>query len=347
MNIKNLEVGMVIKNYKELCKLLGEKEKAGNSRKAQLNDWTCYFKYHKEGHKFVIDEIYEQPLISLKTGKNNIYGELIQLLIIDMLLQNNQTSTSMVLSKGSLYTKIGLVNQNYVVGKYHKNKLSNHLGIDKGIVLDFYRTHGNSLDKNVKRALNNLQDQRLIMFNMVHKVKLKDSNIVRMAKDYEKEQILKAEHLVLNKLGYKAVSDIRRSNDWDKFKRQTKELIQEISDIEYYYLAYEMSVLLEYLPQAKALLIEKISNHEDRELLKNELNTLVKQRMLINTQRTIDNTKITDKYGMLRHDCSYLDGVKTMIDVLISRHAYDRTNHILKANDGCVCEIDINEQLPF
>ena len=266
-----------------------------------------------------------------------------------MLLQNNQTSTSMVLSKGSLFTKIGLVNQNYVVGKYRTNKLSNMLGIDIGIVLDFYDTHGNSLDKNVRRALKNLQDQRLILFDTVHKVKLKDSNIIRIAKDFEREQILKAERMILDELGYLKVSDVRRSSDWNKFKQLTKVKIQEISNVEYYYLAYELSVLLDRLPQAKSLLIDKIANHEDRELLKNELNTIVKQRMITNTEKNIAKTKLTSKKGMLRHDEKYLDGIKTMIDVLISRHAYDCSQHIIVAEDVPCSEIDvdIDEQLPF
>lgn len=58
MDIDKLQVGMIVKNYKELCSLLDEPVKDGNSKKAQLKEFERYFRYHKEGNKFVIDEIY-------------------------------------------------------------------------------------------------------------------------------------------------------------------------------------------------------------------------------------------------------------------------------------------------
>lgn len=57
MNISNLQQGMVVKNYRELCKLLEIEVKAGNSKKAQLKELNKYIKYHKDGNKFIIDEI--------------------------------------------------------------------------------------------------------------------------------------------------------------------------------------------------------------------------------------------------------------------------------------------------
>ena len=50
-----------IKNYKAMCELLNEYETTGNSKKAQLNRWKRYFDFHKDGQKFVIDEIYDEP----------------------------------------------------------------------------------------------------------------------------------------------------------------------------------------------------------------------------------------------------------------------------------------------
>ena len=53
-----------VKNYKLMCELLKEEEGTGNSRKAQINRWKRYFEFHKEGQKFVIDEIYDEPQIT-------------------------------------------------------------------------------------------------------------------------------------------------------------------------------------------------------------------------------------------------------------------------------------------
>lgn len=46
------------KNYKELVKALGWEEKKSNNRAGQMKQLDAMCKYHKEGQKFVIDEIY-------------------------------------------------------------------------------------------------------------------------------------------------------------------------------------------------------------------------------------------------------------------------------------------------
>ena len=48
---------MVIPNYRKLCKLLDLKTLGGNAKMAQLKELERYLKYHKEGNKFIIDEI--------------------------------------------------------------------------------------------------------------------------------------------------------------------------------------------------------------------------------------------------------------------------------------------------
>lgn len=62
VDTSNLTVGMIVKNYKEMCNLLEDKIKDGNSQKAQLTDWQCYFDWEKSGQKFIITDIYDNPL---------------------------------------------------------------------------------------------------------------------------------------------------------------------------------------------------------------------------------------------------------------------------------------------
>lgn len=56
-----LKVGMEIKNYKYFCKLLNEDIKCSNSKDAQIKEWLRHFNYEKQGHKFIITEIYDTP----------------------------------------------------------------------------------------------------------------------------------------------------------------------------------------------------------------------------------------------------------------------------------------------
>lgn len=62
MNIDKLEVGMTVKNYKELCSMLGEKVKTGKAKQYQLKEWNRYFNYIKECNKYTIIEIHEDIL---------------------------------------------------------------------------------------------------------------------------------------------------------------------------------------------------------------------------------------------------------------------------------------------
>lgn len=57
----NLQLGMVVKNYKELCSLLNLPVLGGKQRTYQLKEIERYIDYVKEGHKYVITEIYESP----------------------------------------------------------------------------------------------------------------------------------------------------------------------------------------------------------------------------------------------------------------------------------------------
>ena len=63
--------GQVFKNYIELCQYLGEEEKHGASRKAQIRKWECLFSWHSIGHKIIIDEVYEDGIVTELRGGSN------------------------------------------------------------------------------------------------------------------------------------------------------------------------------------------------------------------------------------------------------------------------------------
>lgn len=77
MKLENIKQGMIVKNYKEMCNLLGEKVMAGNSKNSQLKEWERYFEYHKQGYSFIIDNIFETPLEKVKNNYHKgRFGEL-------------------------------------------------------------------------------------------------------------------------------------------------------------------------------------------------------------------------------------------------------------------------------
>ena len=58
MNIGNLKEGMVVNNYRELCKLLNIDIKGGNTKISQMKELGTFCSFHRNGQKIIIDKIY-------------------------------------------------------------------------------------------------------------------------------------------------------------------------------------------------------------------------------------------------------------------------------------------------
>ena len=88
INVSNISVGQTFKNYKELCNALGEQVKGGDAKKAQLKNWERYFDYEKDGHKFIIKEIYSEPKSKndQRSLGNNVafYIDYIEILLLNL-----------------------------------------------------------------------------------------------------------------------------------------------------------------------------------------------------------------------------------------------------------------------
>jgi len=161
-----------IKNYKELCVILDEKMAVGGSKKYQLKEFERYFKYHKSGNKFIIDEIYDNPLEKIETrgGANNVteYTKYIENLILDLLVQGGNTKQGfgrVFLSKNQLFKEFNMINDNYVFCKRRIPKLSKFMNINKETVEEWYDLNDDMLERNLNQALNSLENQSLISWD--------------------------------------------------------------------------------------------------------------------------------------------------------------------------------------
>ena len=98
--LDNIATGEVFKNYSALCTALDEPQKTGKSKQLQLLDWQRYFAYEKQGHKFIITEIFEEPKEKVKK-QNTKYTSNNRINIRSMidLLQSNLDYT-----KGQFYS---------------------------------------------------------------------------------------------------------------------------------------------------------------------------------------------------------------------------------------------------
>lgn len=158
MDLRNIDKGIIYKNYKELCEAINEPVKGGSSKEYQLKKWERYFDFEKEGRKFIIKNIYDKP--KPKQVTKMTYVKIIETLILDLLAQDDYET--LFLSKNSLLKKLAMINQNYISQKYTKGKLSKRTEISMNEINEFYSLSEKMFKRNIEQALNNLVNKALI-----------------------------------------------------------------------------------------------------------------------------------------------------------------------------------------
>lgn len=319
MEINKLYVGQSFKNYKEMCLELGmEIKKSVDTKNAQFNELARFCKFSKMGHKITIDEVYEIPLPKVENrGKDSIYGNLIQLLITDLLAQCNGHVS---ISRNKLMTTIGMVNCNYGECKELIQKLAKYTNIDEKVIYDFYNTSSSSFKSVIETALKSLMDKRVIMYNKIIKVSDKDTYSTRTAKETELNLIMDIERTILEQLGYKQISAVRMSKDWKNFKIKTTKLLHERSNIDFYFTAYDITIHEKYIVEERNELVNLLLAQIKRQDSKNELNQLIYVNLLLNAQKRHEKAFTSKKMGKVRINKSYIENFEQLANLLIDKN---------------------------
>lgn len=190
MKVGNLEVGMVAKNYKDLCRVLEiEYKNSGKSRQIQLEEIKRFIDFEKVNgtNKIKIKDIYDKPSqkIDGRTQGNavNSYINDGELLLIDLLLCSKRGEIALPTS--SLLLALNMVNKNY--NKYFGDKryvLANGLNIEIEYVHDYLDTVNSSLNGSIKTIINRLEKRNLIDYTKITMVKemIADTEYIRSGK---------------------------------------------------------------------------------------------------------------------------------------------------------------------
>lgn len=134
MDISKLYVGLEVKNYKELCKLLSVPEVRSSSKQSQLKELNRYIAYERKGQKYIITQIYERPLEKVDKRKGDLSRSLDKVLLyglvnpdfnsyfkagLDMNATNKQDEvfSTFLFAKKVLVKALGLANSSYGVYK--------------------------------------------------------------------------------------------------------------------------------------------------------------------------------------------------------------------------------------
>ncbi len=263
MHIQNLQKGMVIKNYKALCEVLGVEAKVGKGRTLKHKHFEQYFSYEKKGHSYIIKEIYINAENTIKRGGNNkVFVDDFKRLMLYM-LYNNKTEC-MLMSKGSMFKAMNLVNENYIIARNNIPKLSEIIELPQSAIYEFYDYNSTKLRDTVERNLRSCRSCSMLMFETVVSVAInetiiatnefgkpivKNGNVVshvelvyREATKEERQKILEFENEVKLENNWIDNKAIFFSGKWKYFKQEVETRLKKANtNIQFYYDAYRIT----------------------------------------------------------------------------------------------------------
>lgn len=181
-NTDNIYVGQVVKNYKELCRLLEVKPKTGKSRQLQEKDFFRYFDYEKlkYSQEYVILDIYDEPLKKNEQAKNSLYCNALKLIIM------YEVSKAPIVDKNGVYTVYTTLNRlikkieilsiffdkditNFLLDKFSELTKRDLIDIDRNYFikkLSIFKTVIKRKHKgNIDYALKRLKEQNIIHYD--------------------------------------------------------------------------------------------------------------------------------------------------------------------------------------
>lgn len=363
--VKQLKVGQEFKSYRAVCEILGEKQKGGTSKNAQLKEWSRYFNHRKDGNKWVITEIYGNPLDkydarSLLSGGSD-YTEDLQTLIL-MLVELTGNENNLVITRNNLIMQLGLVNSNYKVGKHYPLGIERLLNVEPEVVLDFFTSTDRNLKRIIESALNKLDKKSLIRWRGARVLKFIGEEETRTATKKEDEYILESERRIMEKLNCNNEGEIFARGLSQTYYNQVMMTLNNDYNlhIEYYFRAYEIifskrSVQRELnkLPLDERIMVANRLNNN----LKNNLCTNAKNRHR-RVFKKIENEKKEWKENEnnlgvkvltltpieeARSKKDYVDSTRKLINTTISLEEKDKGDVIIKTHYEVIGELSKNK----
>lgn len=328
MKIENLKEGMIIKDYNDLCSTLNIPKKQGNSKISQLKELERYCKFHKDGYKFIIDNIYKdiRPKKNLKV-ENSLYSQYIEQLILNecsligaATLQDRPT---LELPKMSLLLRLNMINSNYSEGRKNMNKFSQYLEVPIETINDFYLTTTKNNFNIIESVLNRLKGQSLIFWSNI--IKIQKDNQIYTADEFEVQYILNTEREVLNEMNLRSKRDVFLKNKWIEFSTKVLRKIKDKYGITYYYSVYNIVCSDNF--------VEMILPNEKVEEVKRTLNQNCIKGSIRSAENRSQKALSSDKRGNIiynRMSEDYVEDTKKITYLVIDTLCKTNLNDSLK-----------------
>lgn len=236
IDTSKLEPGMKVKNYKELCELLGVKPTTGEAKKKQLNNFNKYFTYNRSGHAYIIKEILEKPVLfstpiprrdRRKKKPKNIYIKFVELILMQY-LTNKSNNGKIESTKIEIFKLLGLVNYKFNVKTYENDFIRTYKdlpNINKNLQHVKSKAY-KKMDSILHTALHSLSNKRIITTMPVYYIMLED-DYTHEAREGEIKTILQIEYEIMQELEVREYWEIFAKDLNNKFYERFNEEINE------------------------------------------------------------------------------------------------------------------------
>lgn len=323
MNIKNLYQGQIIKNYKELCNMIGIKETTGAAKQKQLKELNSFCNYEKQGNKFIILEVYKDPIISTTQLKQTKYIKQLSNIIIEY-LYNNNNNIQIPLFK--LLNVLGITNINYESVNTYRKEYSQIKEIHLASIYYFYSNTKMEFKRIVERCLNNLRSRRVINWSICTMIIDNKNKKVYKADRETEELIIDTEKMILKELNKNNMFELMQDK---KALKKFNELVKlETGGLNYYY-AYDLVV------GQIALKIE----YDNIQKQKEELNNLILNK--VNTTFNKDKYKnFFNEYEILINSLIKLDQGDDELLKQLQTKRIENFNTYKKAKNDMINSLD-------
>lgn len=241
-DLSKIKAGDVVANYPAMCKLLGVEKIKGNGKPhdRQIENWKRFFTFKREGHKFVIGEIYEiekpKEEDKRKQGNHSLYTPFTSALLLNKLaayadIYFGNGNYSKYFTKKELMLIIGLCNESFTddceifFSELYKRKESTEFNKN-----NFYSRAYSKISQIIDSTINNLVNTNKIVSKKDIYVIVENSgfggrNKTREATEGEEQSIKEIEKAVLDEMGCKA-SELfgKRKEYYTKINKMVKEV---------------------------------------------------------------------------------------------------------------------------
>lgn len=362
IKLDNIKVGDVFKNYKELCIALDEKVKGGDGKKYQLIDWERYFTYEKQGYKFIIKEIHNNPLVKIDGRKlgNNIlpFIDEMELLLINLLL--NSEDKELTISNSKLLIMLSMINPNYLTYVNDKEQLSKLVDVNINFIIDFYDVTNSTFRSAINTVTKRLENKKLVIHeqvtmvcfvdtpvkktitghNKIHEMYTynNDSNtytynniapkeIYREATSDERELIVRLEnHVMKNKYGYDTIQDLILAGKATAFYSDVSRILFKELNIKKAYKAHRYTFNIDNLNDEMIKLLDKYEINELRKQINNKVMIRLDEtsnKRYIDALNELIETETNKVRVNVRADDNYVDNLNHLSSNLIDKDNKD------------------------